>query len=57
VAALDATALDRVLARLVLASRIRDRAPLARLAELAAGSEAEAPPDAALNAQLTRFVP
>jgi hypothetical protein len=57
VAAADATALDSVLARLVLASSSPDRAMLAGLVDLAARSEAEAPPDAALAAQLTAFMP
>jgi hypothetical protein len=57
IAAADATALDLVLARLLLAARSQDRAMLKTVAELAARSEAEALPDAALSAQLTRFVP
>jgi len=57
VAAADATALDSVLARLVLASRSQDRAMLAGLVDLATRNEAEAAPDAALAAQLTAFVP
>jgi hypothetical protein len=57
IAAADATALDLVLARLLLASRSQDRAKLKAVAELAARSEAEALPDAALSAQLTRFAP
>lgn len=56
-AAADATALDSVLARLVLASRSQDRTMLSGLIELAMRSEAEAPPDAALAVQLTSFVP
>ena len=57
VAAADATALDSVLARLVLASRCGDRAMLAALVALASQVEAEAPPDTALTAHLTAFVP
>jgi hypothetical protein len=57
VAAADTTALDVVLARLLLASRLQDPAMLASLVALAAQSEAAAAPDEALSAQLTRFVP
>jgi hypothetical protein len=57
IAAADATALDLVLARLLLASHSEDLVMLDNLVALAALSETIAPPDAALGAQLTRFVP
>jgi hypothetical protein len=53
----DATALDAVLARLLLASGEHGGAELAALIALSAAAAAEAPPDAALAAQLTSFVP
>jgi hypothetical protein len=57
VAAADTTALDLVLARLLLASRSQDRAMLANLVELSAPSAATVSLDETLNVQLTRFVP
>ncbi len=57
VAAADTTALDLVLARLLLASRSQDRAMLANLVALAARSAATVSLDDTLNVQLTRFVP
>jgi hypothetical protein len=57
VAAADTTALDLVLARLLLASRSQDRAMLANLVELSARSAAAVSLDETLSVQLTRFVP
>jgi hypothetical protein len=57
VAAADATALDLVLARLLLASRTQDLVVLDSVVALAVEGETTAGGDAALTAQLTRFVP
>ena len=51
------TALDLVLARFVLASPDLESTTLVDILQMAEQAAAEAPPDDALGAQLTRFVP
>ncbi len=57
VAASDATALDAVLARLVLASGSLEPSQLAELLDLAMRNQADASPAVELMARLTTFVP
>jgi hypothetical protein len=56
-AAADVTALDLVLARMVLASSDLESTALVDILQMAEQAAAAAPPDSALGAQLTRFVP
>jgi hypothetical protein len=57
IAAADATTLDAVLSRLVLATRSQDQEMLAALSELASCSQATTSPDLELMGRLTTFVP
>jgi len=56
VAAAEVSALDRVLARLILASAPLEAATLTRLAQLAAAAEAAGSPEATLPIQLTTYM-
>jgi hypothetical protein len=57
VAAADATSLDTVLSRLLLATRLQDHKMLDALAELASRSEATITPDLELRGRLTAYIP